>query len=429
MANLTLTKPADRAGDAGPGAPIHQHLEAPPLDGSAATQASEDVRRIAIYDPHAVFGLVEELEHLADRVIEPNVFFTPRFLAPAMPRLDERHVRLMVARDEGERRSRLRFLMPFSVERLQRPSRRSVVRAWTHPFGPLGALPLDRDDPAGTARSLFDALEAAEHGLPPILVLPDLPVDGELATAFMAAARQAELPFAWADRTQRACLRPATAGDPSTYLRRALGSSGHRDHRRRLRQLSGIGPVTFECASTPEAVRTALEDFLQLEASGWKGQRRSALLMDRHRAAFAREAVNGLAERGEARVFTLRVGADAAASLVVLKSRERAVAWKTAYNEELKRFGPGAIVAALATETLVADPDVTLIDSCTVPDHRIMNRLWHDRLALGTLVIGVGSVRSDAVADAVAAVEAARRRLNRRRIWRERLARLLPFKD
>ncbi len=52
-------------------------------------------------------------------------------------------------------------------------------------------------------------------------------------------------------------------------------------------------------------------------------------------------------------------------------------------------------MAALATETLVADPDVTLIDSCTVPDHRIMNRLWRDWLALGTLVIGVGSARSD----------------------------------
>ena len=74
-------------------------------------------RHLSIYAPNAVFGLIDELAHLSRRAIEPNVFFDPQFLAPAMPRLDDRKVRLMVVRDEKGSRSRLRLLMPFSVER------------------------------------------------------------------------------------------------------------------------------------------------------------------------------------------------------------------------------------------------------------------------------------------------------------------------
>ncbi|RIX98423.1 GNAT family N-acetyltransferase [Aureimonas flava] len=425
MANLTLGKVDERDGERAIAATARRVVEAPSLDGFASLAPAGDVRRVSIYDAHAVFGLVDELEHLGARALEPNVFFTPRFLAPAMPRLDDRRVRLMVARDEDDRRSRLRFLMPFTVERLQRPSRRGAVRAWTHPFGPLGVLPLDRDDPAGTARSLLDALRAPEHALPPLLVLPDLPVGGELARCLAEAAQEANMPFAWADRSARAFL-DADGHEPAEVLRQALGPAGFRDHRRRLRQLADLGEVAFECAAEPGAVREALEDFLHLEASGWKGRRRSALLIDRHRAAFAREAVNGLAERGMARVYTLRVAGAAAASLVVLHAQGHAAAWKTAYDERLRRYGPGALVAALATQALVADPAIHTADSCTVPDHGVMNRLWRGRIAVGTLVVGLDDPRGEQVADAVAAIEGARRRLNRRRIWRERLRHLWP---
>ncbi len=248
MANLTLDRADEWVGESAEPSPVPRlpAVEAPSLDGFAGC----DVRRIAIYDAHAVFALKDELDHLGARVVEPNVFFTPRFLAPAMPRLEDRAVRLMVARDEDANRSRLRFLMPFSVERLERPSRRKAVRAWTHPFGPLGALPLDRDDPFGTARSLFDALRAPEHGLPPLLVLPDLPVAGELANVLTEAARAAGLPFAWADRWSRAFLE-ADGQDPAGVLREALGSAGLRDHSRRLRSLPPSAPSPSNARARP----------------------------------------------------------------------------------------------------------------------------------------------------------------------------------
>ena len=44
-------------------------------------------RRLAIYPASAGFELVDELDYLCARTVEPNVFFNPSFLAPAMPRL------------------------------------------------------------------------------------------------------------------------------------------------------------------------------------------------------------------------------------------------------------------------------------------------------------------------------------------------------
>jgi hypothetical protein len=49
-------------------------------------------RQMCVYPARAGYDLQTELDFLANRMIEPNVFFTGRFLAPAMPRLDDRQV-------------------------------------------------------------------------------------------------------------------------------------------------------------------------------------------------------------------------------------------------------------------------------------------------------------------------------------------------
>ncbi len=141
-------------------------------------QGNRPLRRLAIYPASAGFDLVEELDHLCARTIEPNVFFNPRFLAPAMPRLEDREVRLAVIRDGDEDRSRLRLLVPFSVDRPAIPLGVSIMRTWSSPFGPLGTPLVDRDDPAGVIEDFFDMLGRPHLKLPKVLVLPEMRLDG-----------------------------------------------------------------------------------------------------------------------------------------------------------------------------------------------------------------------------------------------------------
>ena len=109
-------------------------------------------RKLSVYSASAGFELLDELEYLTYRTVEPNIFFNPRFLAPAMPRLDDRQVRFMVMRDENDVKSRLRFLMPYTIERPGFNVSASIIRAWATPFGPQGTPLIDRDDPVGRAQ-------------------------------------------------------------------------------------------------------------------------------------------------------------------------------------------------------------------------------------------------------------------------------------
>lgn len=392
-----------------PAAVARPHLpDAPGLDGfdpPALPLAGRDVRSFAVYDAHAAFALADELEFLVPRAVEPNPFFAPRFLVPAMPRLEDRAIRLLVGRDQDERRSRLRFFLPFTLDAVGW-RRRATVRAWTHPFGPLGTPPLDRDDPEGTVASLFDAFRDPALRLPDILVLPDLHLDGPTAGFLRAAAAARGLAFAVADRRERAAHRPGLAPVRARHRREAA---------RLRRRLEETGRLALHEAREPAAVREATETFLLLESQGWKGRARSSLLHDRYRSAFAREALNGLAEQDRVRLFTLTLDGEAVASLAALVVDGEAVLWKTAYDERRRRAGPGALVALMAADALRADPRIRVVDSCAVPDHAVMNRVLTGRIAVGTLVVALRPEAGAAVEEVARDLEARRRRLNRRR--------------
>ena len=145
-------------------------LEVPVLAQMEGVASTSPARRLSVYLAGAGFELSEELEHLSFRAAEPNIFFNPRFLAPAMPRLEDRQIRFMVMRDEADDRSRVRFLMPFSVEKPGLGLGPEILRAWSSPFAPLGTPLVDRDDPVGVFEDVLDILARKHLKLPEVLV-------------------------------------------------------------------------------------------------------------------------------------------------------------------------------------------------------------------------------------------------------------------
>ena len=78
-----------------------------------------------------------------------------------------------------------------------------------------------------------------------------------------------------------------------------------REFRRLQRRLADKGKLEHIVARTADDIRLGLEAFLTLEAAGWKGRERTAMAVDRYRAAFAREAVHRLSEQDMCRVHSL----------------------------------------------------------------------------------------------------------------------------
>jgi hypothetical protein len=175
-------------------------------------QNHRPLRKLSIYPASAGFDLVEELDHLCSRTIEPNIFFNPRFLAPAMPRLDDREVRLAVIRDGDEYRSRLRLLVPFSLERPAGPVGVPILRSWSNPFGPLGSPLVDRDDPAGVIEDFLAMLARPHLKLPKVFVLPDVPLDGTVAGILQSVTEASGLPLIITNTAERPFLKSELEG-------------------------------------------------------------------------------------------------------------------------------------------------------------------------------------------------------------------------
>ena len=344
-------------------------------------------RRLSAYAASAGFDLQEELEHLTYRSVEPNVFFNPRFLAPAMPRLDDRVIRFMVLRDDKEERSRLRFLMPYSIEKPGFNVGVTVIRAWSTHFGPLGSPLIDREDPVGIVDDVLEVLSRPHLNLPDVLLVPDVRVNGAVASALRQAAIGRNLPLVTTERFERPTLQSRLEGD--AYVQQSLGPHHRREFQRQQRRLEKLGRLEFTESRHPEDVRRRTEEFLSLEASGWKGRKRTAMAVDRFRAAFAREALYCLAERDLCRIHTLDLDGKAIASLVVMRDSGVAYTWKTAFNEDYAPYSPGTLLMIDTTKKLLDDVNITRTDSLAVEAHPVMSRLWTEREPMATLAIGL----------------------------------------
>lgn len=379
-------------------------------------------REFSLYPATLGYELQEELEFLSHRAMEPNIFFSARLLAPAMPRVEDKQVRFALIRDDNGMRSRLRLLMPFTVERPGFSVGAPIIRTWANPFGPLGTPLLDTEDAAETIDNLFEVLTQPRTKLPSVLVLPDIRLNGRFAQLAKAVAIARDLSVATTDTFRRPMLESYLDGE--SYLKQSVSAHHYREMRRQWRNLEKLGTLTDNVARQPEEVRLRMEEFLALEAKGWKGKKRSALINDRYRAAFAREAITNLAEIDAVRIHTVDLDGRAIASIIVFIMAGEAYTWKTAYDESLGHHSPGKLLIMKLTEWHLDDANILRTDSCAVPDHPIMSRMWEQRDEMGSLVIGLTPNSDRDVRQVATQLHLYRNTRNIARILREKIMNL-----
>jgi CelD/BcsL family acetyltransferase involved in cellulose biosynthesis len=166
-----------------------------------------------------------------------------------------------------------------------------------------------------------------------------------------------------------------------------LPARRRKEYGRQLRRLANGGRAEQESVADPEAVIAAFDEFLALEAAGWKGAGGTAMAARAETREFAREAVARLAGEGAVRIQALRFEGRMIAGLVSILSGGAAVAWKIAYDESFARFSPGAQVM-LDAPVALAKAGVAHVDSLATADHPLANHVWPDRIAIGTLIVG-----------------------------------------
>jgi hypothetical protein len=172
-------------------------------------------------------------------------------------------------------------------------------------------------------------------------------------------------------------------------------------------------------ARTPTDVASAVEIFLNLEASGWKAKRGTALMQDEGDASFVRRAAKALAEIGQCEIVTLRAGDTAVAAAIVLRHLDRAFYFKLGVDERFAKLSPGVQLTLDLTRHLCADPAMAMADSTAGADHPMINPIWRGRLAIGDVLIPLR--RNDPM---VSLIHAA---MTLRRLIREPVRRAVDF--
>ena len=126
-------------------------------------------------------ALVPQWSVLAERALEPNVFYEPAFALAAAP---------VFGRDAGAglvwsrtTPPRLLGLFPARVERRRYGVPLPVLVGWTHPYGPLGTPLVDREAGEAVIAAWLDHLSTHPQ-LPNRMLLPFMPAEGPVGRAF-----------------------------------------------------------------------------------------------------------------------------------------------------------------------------------------------------------------------------------------------------
>lgn len=302
-------------------------------------------------------------------VLEPNIFFEPAVMEPALAHLASDTMTLVAGVPVHRGTARYGPLSPSGP-----------LTVWNHPYFMVGVPPLERDDPTAGLDRLAGAIMAAFRGRS-VLSMNRMRTDGPAWQVLCEWLEATGRRYHVIQRYDRAGHR-FTAGDTTGLddLRSKKSASSMRSKRRKLEKL---GTMEFITATHGDALRHAADHFLDLEASGWKGKAGTALKTAGH-GPFVHAMVQRLSEAGRVRIDIRTLDGTPIAGTLFLRdgTDEQPIwmPWKIAYDERYAAHAAGAVTLYDVTERLMAEArdkgTAIAFDSVTEPGSVIFNRLW-----------------------------------------------------
>lgn len=172
-----------------------------------------------------------------------------------------------------------------------------------------------------------------------VLLLRDVPRDGPTSTLLEALARaDRHLTGRWESlRTPRIALGGAPAEERTSAKFRA-------NLRRRAKRLAEQGAAAVKRVDGADGLDGALDEFLAVEASGWKGAQGSAIALDPALVGFYRRVARDAAARGALALRLLLLDGRAVAAHLGIVHRGVYYLPKTGYDEGLASASPGQLL-------------------------------------------------------------------------------------
>jgi CelD/BcsL family acetyltransferase involved in cellulose biosynthesis len=315
---------------------------------------------------------------LAGRAAEPNPFFEPEFLLPAARHLGGSQPRLLVVRGpDGEWLAAMPVAPTLRLGRTRLP----VLHAWRSVHAALGTPLVARDAVEPATRHLLE--RAFRVGRVGVVMLPWMGDGGPVATGLLAALADRGGRPALRRSFERAVMRRSTLAGGVEAL---LGGHHRRDLGRLGRRLGEQLGAPLEARDEGDRAG-AVDRFLAVEASGWKGQRGTAFAASRAHDAFFRELCDGFRAVGRLQMVTLGTPERTVSLKCNLLAGDAVFFFKIAFDESFLHFRPGLQLEVRMLELFRDRMDQSWMDSCAAPRSPLFEHLWPERREIGSYVL------------------------------------------
>lgn len=190
------------------------------------------------------------------------------------------------------------------------------------------------------------------------------------------------------------------------HVQKVMSKRRAKDIQRTLRRLEELGTVRFERATDTATVRQRVEDFFAMEHAGWKGEAGTSFLSDPQHAQFFRDALVG---NEAVSIDSLLLDGQPIAVSINLAAGGTVFTPKCAYDEAYRRFSPGLALEYLVIQAFYESGDAVVMDAATTVDGHLVQALWNEEQAMGTLLLGPKGFPTQLAARAHVAASQARR--------------------
>jgi CelD/BcsL family acetyltransferase involved in cellulose biosynthesis len=288
---------------------------------------------------------------LAIRAMEPNPFFEPEYVLALANQRYGGEITLLTVSVGGD----MVTAIPLYRRRLRLGG--LPVPTWSVP-SVLGLPLLDRTCAVPALETAFDFL-ASRSAVRKVLLMPRAPVDGPVAAAIEGSSKnrphlQEEGDLIRCPIVRR--RRTDTYLDETLHGRRRKNIWRQRNH---LEKLLGHKMRLQDHGGSPGAV----EKFLALERSGWKGRAGTAMLCRPGAADWFRQVCAAYGAAGRLRLVSLDAGGTTVAMKCDVEAGEGLFNLKTAYNEAFARFSPGVLLEVEAVRVFHRENRYAFMDA------------------------------------------------------------------
>src|SRR2546421_9843735 len=369
----------------------------PPADGSGRLGSTNTEHRtsiVVVRDPRTLSGFIPAWEDLAAAAIEPNVFYEHWMLLPALEAFgagEDIFVVLVLISDphRPDSPAKLGGLFPLEPIGRFRKVKVSAVSLWQH-LHCYTCTPLVRAETAKECMAEFFRWFRSGGAGASLLELGRISGDGPFHKMLIDLSNELGLRSCITDIFTRGLWHAGY--DKNTDAESAVSGDLRRRLRRKEKRLSERGRVEHLAIGPGDAVERWIDEFLQIEASGWKGQSGSALASSDGGRRYFREIVPSALHRRRLVMLGLHFDGHPTAPRRPFVAGEGSFAFKTAYDEEFADFSPGAMLEMDSLRQLRALHGVRWMDSCASTDNLLVNRVSNDRKTIQSVVIGAGAL-------------------------------------